>query len=276
MANDLEKFTDVEVEKKFKDLVSHDDYQKITPQKTPRAIVLGGLAGSGKSNYIQKLKDVYAIIGDDYRNMHPRFNEIKKEHGDDWVFKTNDFAVAMIKKLSEQAIKDRKNVVIEGTFRTYEAPANTLKQFKEAGYETHAHVVLCHKYIAKASTVNRYYKMQNAGLPGRTVKNEKFEEMLKGLGNTADKIKDSKLAKTLTMSARRDLDQLVMVYKSDDTRKPSEVINKEMSRKLTSKEQNFIKEVKQHHEQHQYLEKQEKTKQNSLPKDKGNDKGLEL
>ncbi|QRN41551.1 MAG: AAA family ATPase [Neisseriaceae bacterium] len=264
-------FSEEELDQVSKEILEENQYTAIKPQTNPKVTVLGGLAGSGKSNYTDTLENTYVIAGDNYRTRHPRFAEIKERYGDDWVFKTNDFAGAMVKKISEQVVKDKKNAVIEGTFRTYEAPANTLKQFKEAGYETHAHIVLCHKDVAKASTVDRYYTMKESGLPGRVVTNEKFQEMLNGLAKTADKIKESGLVKDFTMSARRDLNQLTTIYKADDTRKPSEVINKEISRQLSPKEQEFIERVNKQHEQQQTLkalEKMRKNRESNLNKDR--------
>ncbi|QRN41795.1 MAG: hypothetical protein GKC53_00005 [Neisseriaceae bacterium] len=240
-------FSVEELDKISRKILETRGYNEIKSQINPKVTVLGGLAGSGKSNYMYTLENTYAIIGDEYRLEHPRFEEIKEQYGDDWVFKTNEFAGAMVKKISEQVAKDKKNVVIEGTFRTYEAPANTLKQFKEAGYETYAHIVLCHKDIAKASTVERYYKMKEAALPSRIVTNEKFEEMLNGLAKTADRIKESGLVKGFTMSTRRDLDQFTIIYNADDTRKPSEIINKEISRQLSLKEQEFVERINKQH-----------------------------
>ncbi|QRN41641.1 MAG: AAA family ATPase [Neisseriaceae bacterium] len=240
---DITDFLEEELDKISREILEDSQYNKIKSQTNPKVTVLGGLAGSGKSNYVPTLENTYVIIGDNYRMRHPRFAEIKEEYGDDWVFKTNDFAKAMIKKISEQVVKDKKNVVIEGTLKDYEASANRLKQFKEAGYETHAHIVLCHKDVAKASTVDRYHKMKESGLPGRVVINEKFQEMLNGLAKTADKIKESGLVKSFTMSTRRDLNQLIMIYKADDARRPSEVINEEISRQLSPKEQEFVERI---------------------------------
>ncbi|MFH4356006.1 MAG: zeta toxin family protein [Neisseriaceae bacterium] len=157
-SSDITNFTNDELEIKCTEYLRGTGYHNRISQEKPKVTVLGGLAGSGKSYYLATLKDTYAIIGDDYRLKYPRFNQIKELYGDEWVLKTNEFSAAMINKIADQALKDKKNVVIEGTFRTYEAPANTLKKFKEAGYETHAHVVLCHKAIAKARTMERYKK----------------------------------------------------------------------------------------------------------------------
>lgn len=276
MANNIEDFSETELNSKFHDLISKQKYQKVTSQEIPNATVLGGLAGSGKSNYIKDLKNTYAIIGDDYRNMHPRFNEIVKAYGDDWVLKTNNFAISMIKKLSNQVIKDKKNVVIEGTFRTYDAPANTLRQFKENGFKTHAHLVLCQKDVAKASTIERYYKMQKSGLPGRMVTNEKFSEMVKGLANSANKIKESGLVESFTMSARRKLKHLEPLYKTDNPNKPSTIINQELNRDITKKEKTFINDVNQYHEQQQFLKGIAKMTEKRQEKIQDKDKGMEI
>lgn len=241
-------FTEKNLEETIEEILQGNNYLKSTAQSCPRAFVLGGLPGSGKSSYIKQLSEIYngfVISGDDYRELHPKFREIVSKYPDNWVSKTADFAAAVTRKLLEKGIQERKNIIIEGTFRTLTAPANTLKQFKEADYQTNVHLVLCHPYIAKTSTINRFREMQKIdplGI-GRPVSSEPFQETVKNLAQNADKIKYSGLADYFVMVARRELDQYIKVYDEQSTAKPSKVIEYEKTRKLSTKEEQTINDI---------------------------------
>lgn len=241
-------FSESDLGEKVKELLEKKEYLTTPSQVNPKCFVLGGLPGSGKSSYIKQLAGIYngfIISGDDYRALHPKFPEIVSKYPDNWVSKTADFAAAVIRKLLEKGIQERKNIIIEGTFRTFTAPANTLKQFKEAGYQTNVHLVLCHPYIAKTSTINRFREMQKVnplGI-GRPVSCESFQETAKNFAQNADKIKSSGLADYFVIVARRELDQYIKVYDEQSTAKPSKVIEYEKFRVLSIKEEQTISDI---------------------------------
>lgn len=241
-------FTEKNLKETIKEILQDNNYSKSTTQSDPQAFVLGGLPGSGKSSYIKQLAGTYngfVICGDDYRELHPRFREIASKHLDNWVSKTTDFAAAVIRKLLEKGIQERKNIIIEGTFRTFTAPASTLKQFKDAGYQTNVHLVLCHPHVARTSTINRFREMQKIdplGI-GRPVSSESFQETVKNFAQNADKIKSSGLADYFVMVARRELDQYIKVYDEQSKAKPSKVIEYEKTRKLSTKEEETINNI---------------------------------
>ncbi|MFH4354468.1 MAG: hypothetical protein WDW19_01160 [Neisseriaceae bacterium] len=73
-SSDITNFTNDELEIRYMEGWRETDYYGCTSQEKPKVSVLGRLAGSDKSHHIAMLKDTYAIISDDYRLQHPRFN----------------------------------------------------------------------------------------------------------------------------------------------------------------------------------------------------------
>ena len=241
-------FSRKEVKEKVEEILKKTNYVNISTQDQPQAFILGGLPGSGKTFYIQHLAEknnAYVINGDNYRKFHPRFQEIVNKYSNNWVSKTADFTEAVIKKLLEKGIQERKNIIVEGTFRTFTTPANTLRQFKEAGYRTNVHLVLCHPYVARTSTISRFREMQKVDPSGvgRSVSNESFQETAKNFAQNADKIRASGLTDYFVMVARRELNQYIQVYNERSLVKPSEIIEYEKTRKLSTKEEHVINSI---------------------------------
>lgn len=72
---------------------------------------------------------------------------------------TATFARMITEMILDKAIKNRLNVVIEGTFRTAATPIKTLKLFKDNSYNTNVLVQTCNKDISWKSCPERYEKM---------------------------------------------------------------------------------------------------------------------
>lgn len=132
-------------------------------QNKPQGFVLGGQPGAGKSNLLSEVKkrlnrNIIVINGDDFRKYHPDYERLQKGKGKDSSIHTQEFAGKMTNAILNKAIQERYNIVIEGTFRTIEAPLKTLKQFKDNGYETNVLVQTCKQEISWASCLERYEK----------------------------------------------------------------------------------------------------------------------
>lgn len=135
-----------------------------TPVKNPTGFVLGGQPGAGKSSLILKVKEelkgnAIVINGDDYRKYHPDYARFQAQDTKDSAPKTQEFAGKMTEAILQKAIKEKYNVVIEGTFRTAQTPIQTLKQFKENGYQTQVMIQTCNKELSWESCLERYNKM---------------------------------------------------------------------------------------------------------------------
>ena len=68
------------------------------------------------------------INGDDFRFLHPDFNYIYQNYGDDFVTHTAKFSGETVERAIERAIVSKLNIVVEGTFRNAATPLQTLKK----------------------------------------------------------------------------------------------------------------------------------------------------
>lgn len=165
----------------------------ITPVNNPKAFVLGGQPGAGKSNLIETVrkelnKNVIVINGDDYRKYHPDYANLQAIYGKDSPKHTAIFAGMITEMILDKAIKNKLNIVIEGTFRTTTTPIKTLQLFKDNGYNTNVLIQTCHKDISWQSCLERYEKMLETNPAEARFTDQAHHDMV--VDNLANNIKE--------------------------------------------------------------------------------------
>lgn len=138
---------------------------KIEPAMIPKAYVLGGQPGAGKSGLIKRasqlcFNNIIIISGDDFRKFHPDYKTIQEQYGKDSPKYTAAFAGKMTEAILNKAVSEHYNVVIEGTFRNSATPINTLSFMKASGYKTQVMIQTCTKELSWKSCQERYEKMK--------------------------------------------------------------------------------------------------------------------
>ncbi len=108
----------------------------LEPKENPKAYILGGVPGTGKSGLVKMAKEelrgnAISIDIDELRDMHPRKAELYKEHGDDWAGKANDFADALAARVFESAVENKYNIIREGTLKSSAGALKQLNELKE-------------------------------------------------------------------------------------------------------------------------------------------------
>jgi UDP-N-acetylglucosamine kinase len=197
----LEVFSDQEFNVAFKDVWT-DLIRTAQPnQENPVGIVTGGAPGSGKSSlYIimeakeQFNKNIIIVNGDEFRIYHPRFNEIASLAKGDFPTYTSSFSGKMVEKVISEAIKQRYNIIVEGTFRTADTPIKTLKDMKAAGYKTIVKVKAVNADVSWQSTIDRFNDMKSMGLEPRAVNKLVFDKTVNGLAENTYKVTISGVA----------------------------------------------------------------------------------
>ena len=149
-----------------------------TPQERPKAFLLGGQPGAGKSALLKLFSgflqyDAVTVSGDDYRQSHPRFQEILGQYGDSYVEKTQRFSSKMIEKMIEKCSAEGYNLIVEGTLRNAATPLKTGEILHGRGYEVNLAVIGTHPMVSYIGTLKRYVSMREAGsIPRETTKEQ--------------------------------------------------------------------------------------------------------
>lgn len=201
-----------------------------TPQEKPVAVMLGGQPGAGKSFGTKQVENrlngnVLIINGDDYRPFKKGYREIYEKYGKDASKHTGDFSGAMVQKVRDEAIKNRFNIIIEGTFRTSEIPLREIGNFKKNGYEVDAIVCTCPKDVSWNSTVARGDRDLELGNIPRYTPQEHHDLVVQNLPKNADTIFQSGEVRSFEVYSRTGK---LFDSQKDKNKLPSEVIGKEL------------------------------------------------
>jgi len=155
---------------------SQDDFQKAykriirslirgkTTSSQPKAILLGGQSGAGKTT-IHRVKqkeyqgNIIIIDGDSYRSLHPNYILLQEKYGKDSVDYTKVFAGQMVEYLVDELSKLGYHLLIEGTLRTAEVPRKTAQLLVTKGYQVSLALIATKPELSYLSTLIRYEEL---------------------------------------------------------------------------------------------------------------------
>lgn len=163
---------------------------QLQPVEKPLAVLLGGQPGAGKSSGTLQMSrkldfNLLIINGDEFRPYHQFYHEIYRQYGKDAAKHTAEFTGKMVQRIRDEAISQRFNVLIEGTFRTADIPLKELANFKQHGYQTAVLICTCPKETAWKSTLKRAEEQAKNGIQPRYVAREHFELVVNTLADNA-------------------------------------------------------------------------------------------
>jgi zeta toxin len=204
--------------------------KSIKQTETPKGYVLGGQPGAGKSNLITLIQkrnnyNILVINGDEFRQYHPKFNEIQAEYGKDAPKHTAEFAGRMTGRVIEKALEQKLNIVVEGTFRTAETPLKTLSDMKENNYSTSVYIMTTSAQKSWNGTLERYDKMLAAGQAPRYTDKAHHDKVVAELPKNADIVFKSGKADDFKVYSREGL-----IF--DKQKTPNELPSKKISAEL--------------------------------------------
>lgn len=132
--------------------------------KNPRAILLGGQSGAGKTTIHRiKLKEfqetIIVIDGDSFRAQHPHYLDLQRTYGKDSVEYTKQFAGQMVESLVEKLSDMGYHILIEGTLRTVDVPKKTAELLKSKGYDVQLALIATKPQLSYLSTLIRYEEL---------------------------------------------------------------------------------------------------------------------
>lgn len=100
---------------------------EIESSEKPLAILLGGQPAAGKSSLAEIAKTDHSekkflvINGDNYREYHPNHHELIANDTENYSSETQIFSNVFTEGFIQEAIKNRYDVIIEGTMRNKKA-----------------------------------------------------------------------------------------------------------------------------------------------------------
>ena len=226
----MKNYTDEELEKQFKKIL-YFYKSRYSPTENPKVFLLGGQPGAGKSgleNAINIENEYISISGDDYREYHPKFEELNIRYGKESSKYTQQWAGEITERLIKELGKEKYNLIIEGTLRTAELPLKEANAFKKAGYEVELNVVVVKPEKSRLGTLERYEAMLKQGKVPRMTPKEHHDLVVNNIGNNLEIIYNSKAFDNIKLFDREN--NLLYNYKESPNVNPKDILNKEFNR----------------------------------------------
>ena len=237
----MKNYTDEELEKQFKKIL--DFYKsRYSPTENPKVFLLGGQPGAGKSgleNAINIENKYISISGDDYREYHPKFEELNIKYGKESSKYTQQWAGEITERLIKELGNEKYNLIIEGTLRTAELPLKEAHRFKKIGYEVELNIVVVKPEKSYLGTLLRYAQMMTKGKTPRMTPKEHHDLVVNNIGNNLETIYNSKVFDNIKLFDREN--NLLYNFKESPGINPKDIIDKEFERKWEKEELNEYK-----------------------------------
>lgn len=211
---------------------------------TQIGFVLGGQPGAGKT-VIEKLmkskfENIVIVNGDDYRKYHPQFDIIVEERGADYPEYTSKFSSAVTELFIDKLIEQKRDIIVEGTLRTIEAPLKTCQKMKANGYETYLGIMAVKPELSYLITIYRYEEMLKNGMLARKTPEEHHDKVVRSLVDNCKKIFETGVFDEILIFDRRS-----QCISKSSAQKPYKILNDVVNGKWTKNEYDDFKIIYQ-------------------------------
>jgi predicted ABC-type ATPase len=118
--------------------VAREYLDKATPVENPQIIVLGGGTASGKTSIAEVARaeqpNAVRIDTDEFNTKLPDYAELQKSDPQNAAMRVHDEAKMISKSVLEQAVKERKNIILDASTSGSDSAAK-IQMLKDAGYK---------------------------------------------------------------------------------------------------------------------------------------------
>ena len=193
------------MESAYKD-VERDALTRTEAKDNPKAIVLGGQPGSGKSALAAEAAREFrgnggavVIDADRMREENPRYKQLSKEDPQNAADRTHKEAGEWATRLTMAAVEGRRNLVVDGTMRSPENIRELTNRLKENGYEVEARVMAVNPETSMTRARLRFEEQVAERGTGRFVNREQHDAAYTGMVESVRSLEREKLADTVRL-----------------------------------------------------------------------------
>ncbi|KND60405.1 Zeta toxin [Candidatus Burkholderia verschuerenii] len=200
------KLSQSEHDKQFAKIRS-DAFAGLTPETRPRAIFTGGQPGSGKSMIAaQAMKDfgynAVRVDADELRPYHKDYERLMVQGVKNAPDLVHNDAGRWAASLTQEAMQQRYNLVIDGTMRDPQAIATVASRLREAGYTVEGRVMAVNDLVSTFHIHKRYENQMQAQGVGRFSTKEQHDRAFSGLPTSLELLERNKSLDKLTLFNR--------------------------------------------------------------------------
>lgn len=171
--------------------VEQDALSQSQPQSRPKAILLGGQPGAGKSTLGQQAAHEMAQRGgavwidpDQLREYNPQYWTLLHEDPLHAADKTHPLAADWSKRLTRAGMDNQRNLVIDGTLRNTDDIQRLTQMLHDHGYEIDVRVIAVNDNVSMARSRLRFEKQVAETGAGRFVNLEQHDEAYQKIPDT--------------------------------------------------------------------------------------------
>lgn len=243
---DCAEYTQEEFERRYQKIkqIALDGKEAVVK---PGAVLLGGQPGAGKSSMIKYFDNLFAnqsvvvISGDDFRKLHPHFNKLYAQYGDDYVNHTQKFSAQVTERLIDELSREKYNLIIEGTLRTSAVPLKTAELLKSRGYHVELAVMAVPPILSYVGTIERYEKMKEIGTTPRMTTKLQHDNTVNSIVNSIREVYAADTFDDILLYNRKS--ECLYCLKSMPKTNPGDVLIHEHERNVTPEESSYLDNV---------------------------------
>lgn len=170
---------------------------ELTTHETPRAIVLAGQPGSGKSALVRAVReefhgDVLVIDPDEQRERIPGVRRLQEEDPFGWPEKTNTDAFKLANGLRDEGIKQHVNLLIDGSMSDAGNSIRTIEALQKKGYEVEVRAISSHWLESELGIDQRFMRQIDADGVARDVDMDFHNRVYNGLPGNMEKVAEAR------------------------------------------------------------------------------------
>lgn len=196
MADEISKYA---MENAYKG-VERDALERTQAQENPKAVILGGQPGSGKSELageaIREMRQsggAVVIDADRMREENPRYKQLSKDDPENAADRTQKEAGEWATRLTMTAIEEKRNLVVDGTMRNPENIRDLANRLKEAGYDVEARVMAVNPETSITRARLRFEEQVSERGTGRFVNQEQHDNAYAAIPRSVAALETEKL-----------------------------------------------------------------------------------
>lgn len=175
-------------------------------EPSPTLVLLGGQPGSGKSRASARLLAEYdgmvALSGDDLRIFHPQYRNLVTAEPEQAGAVLADATSSWVRSAIQDALEERRSLLIEGTFGDPDVTLATAAQFREAGFHVRVVAIASPRVLSVVTATSRYLRDQKLGSPARFTRLSAHDRGYNGTTRLIEKIDSTTPADEVTVISR--------------------------------------------------------------------------
>lgn len=189
--------------------ISEEYLQGTSRAEQPRAIILAGQPGAGKSGLTREARaelerDGGAVIvdTDQLRDSHPDYDMLKSQNDRRAAGLVQKDSGQWADELTQDAMEQRRNLIIDGTLKNPDNARNLCDELKDQGYQVEVRAMAVAKEDSVQGVYGRYESQKAVDGSGRWVPEQVRDQAYEGMPRSLDTLEQGKHADRISVYRR--------------------------------------------------------------------------